>query len=154
MVKRKRVYKARTNEQFLEQLSFIRFVSGFRHKLVDDKWEDIKDSLHQFNMQKLANATEKDIDKMLQHPNIIRNRGKYINVVQNAKLIQDISREHGDVIKWISNHQKEWEKDQILSPSLQEIFQRFHGIGETTSGWLHALYSQKKNHITYIVPGT
>jgi len=148
----KTIHKPKNDNAFLEQLSFIRFVAGFRYSVVDRKWPNIRKAFSNFNVKKLAGAKSADVDKIMKAKDMIKNRGKINDILQNAKLCQELAKEHGSVLKWIDKVKKQNKKDPLLSPSLREEFQRFHGIGEMTSGWLDTLHMAKKDHITYKVP--
>jgi len=153
MTKRKRIYKPRTDDQFLAQIAFIRFVSGFKHSLVDKKWPYIEKAFEEFKIEKLAKYSDKDIECIMKAEGMIKNRRKINDIVSNAKICQTLAKEHGSVLKWIQKNKKLAE-DPMINPTLAESFQIFAGIGETTSGWLENLHGAKKNHITVIVPGT
>lgn len=147
----KRIDKPRNDDEFLEQISFIRFVSGFRYSVVDVRWPQIRKAFHNFSVKKLAAAT--DTDKFMSAKGMIRNRGKINDVIRNAKLCAEIAKENGSVLEWIEKIKKQHKKDPLLSPSLQEEVRRFHGIGEMTSGWVAGLHMARKSYVTYEVPG-
>ena len=149
----KTIHKPKNDNAFLEQISFIRFVSGFRYSVVDARWPQIRKAFHNFNVKKLAAATDKDVEKFMSAKGMIRNMGKINDVIKNAKLCAEIAKEHGTVLKWIEAIKKKHKVDPLLSPSLREAFRRFHGIGEMTSGWLDHLHMAKKSYITYEMPG-
>ena len=152
MVVTKTIYKPKNDNEFLEQISFIRFVSGFRYSVVDARWPQIRKAFHGFNVKKLASATDKDVEKFMGAKGMIRNRGKINDVIKNAKLCAEIEKQHGTVLKWIDAIKKQHKKDPLLSSSLQEEVRRFHGIGEMTSEWVAGLHMAKKDHITYQIP--
>ncbi|MBI2663966.1 DNA-3-methyladenine glycosylase I [Candidatus Woesearchaeota archaeon] len=145
----KKIYKPKNDSEFLDQLSFIRFVSGFRYSVVEAKWPNIRKAFYNFAVNKVAAA---DAEKIINAKDMIRNRQKISDIIQNAKLCRDIAKEHGSVIKWIAEVKKQSKKDPLLSASIKEEFRRFHGIGETTSGWLEHLHNAKKDFVTYEVP--
>lgn len=149
----KRVYKPKSDDEFLEQLSFIRFVSGFRYSLVEERWPLIRKAFHNFSVKKLSIATDADVERVMGEKGVIRNRGKICDVIRNAKLCAEIAKEHGSVLNWVDKLRKGLKKEPLLAPQLKEEFHRFHGIGEMTSGWLEHLHMAKKSYVTYEVPG-
>jgi len=52
-------------------------------------------------------------------------------------------------LKWIDKIKKDYKKDPLFNPSLEESFIRFNRIGKTTSGWLASLHNAKGRFITY-----
>jgi len=149
----KKIYKPKNDNEFLEQLSFIRFVSGFRYSVVESRWPKMKKAFYDFSVKKLAKANSKDVIRITNADGMIRNRIKINDTLQNAKICAEIAKEHGSVIKWIAKSKKQLKADPLLALSLGESFRRFHGIGEMTSGWLEALHNAKGNHLTYEMPG-
>ncbi|MBI4159027.1 DNA-3-methyladenine glycosylase I [Candidatus Woesearchaeota archaeon] len=62
----------------------------------------------------VANFKEKDIEKLMQNPGIIRNRLKILAAIHNAKKIKEIQREYGSFCKWLDFYyplkKEEWVK--------------------------------------------
>ena len=48
----KRSYKPKNDNEFLEDLAMIIFVSGFRYSLVEERWPLIKKAFYNFNTRK------------------------------------------------------------------------------------------------------
>ena len=61
----KTIYKPKNDNEFLEQISFIRFVSGFRYSVVDSRWPRIRKAFSNFSVKKLSVATDKDVEKFM-----------------------------------------------------------------------------------------
>ena len=147
-----KIFKPDNDDKFLEQISFIRFVSGFSYGVVKARWPKIRKAFHNFSVHKLAKTDAGDESRIAGSDGMIRNRIKISDVLQNARICSEIAKEHGSVIKWIAASKKRYGKDPLLEPSLAEKFRRFRGIGETTSGWLEALHMAKGNCLAYEVP--
>jgi DNA-3-methyladenine glycosylase I len=68
----------------------------------------------QFSIDKVAKYNQKKIDALLQDAGIIRNRLKINAAIENAKVIQQLRKEHGSFKNWIDkNHpmsKEEWVK--------------------------------------------
>ena len=148
----KRAYKPKNDNEFLEQLAFIRFVSGFRYSVVEQRWPQIRKAFSNFSVKKLAAATDSDANKILGSKGMIKNSGKINDVLANAKICREIAEGHGSALKWIAKVKSGYRKDPLLSPSLRESFRRFRGIGETTSVWLDSVHGAKKDYVEYDVP--
>jgi len=67
-----------------------------------------------FNIQKVADYTQKDIDRLLIDEGIIRNRLKINAAIYNAQAILKLQREHKSFKNWLDNQPKmelkEWVK--------------------------------------------
>jgi DNA-3-methyladenine glycosylase I len=68
----------------------------------------------QFSIDKVAKYNQKKVDKLLQDAGIIRNRLKIAATIENAKVIQQLRKEHGSFKNWLDkNHpmkKEEWVK--------------------------------------------
>lgn len=84
-------------------------------------WETIlkkeitfRKAYHNFDIATVAAYTEKDKERLLSDPGIIRNRLKINAAIENAKTIVQIQKEHGSFANWMeTNHPKtkaEWVK--------------------------------------------
>ncbi len=67
-----------------------------------------------FNIKKVAAYKEKDIERLLNDPGIIRNKLKVNAAIENAKTILAIQKESGSFKNWIDQHhpktKDEWVK--------------------------------------------
>ena len=67
-----------------------------------------------FDVNAIANYTEKDFARLMQDAGIVRNRLKIYAATFNAKRIQEIQIEHGSFFLWIKKQEavdiKEWVK--------------------------------------------
>ncbi|MEK6821496.1 MAG: DNA-3-methyladenine glycosylase I [archaeon] len=149
MVK-KRWYKPKTDDAFLNDVSFIVFVVRFNYRLVEKKWPEIEKAFYQFNIQKLSKMNEQDLEPFMKAPGMIKNRWKIHAVLVNARKCAEIQKEHGSVLKWIAKAKKEFKKSPILAPELRDIFREaFRGIGPMTSTWLESLFLSDKTYVEY-----
>ncbi|MBC6110796.1 DNA-3-methyladenine glycosylase I [Pedobacter fastidiosus] len=67
-----------------------------------------------FEIQKVANYTEQDRERLLNDAGIIRNKLKVNAAIENAKSIMSLQKEFGSFEKWLENHhpktKEEWVK--------------------------------------------
>lgn len=59
---------------------------------------------HQFSIKKVATYKQKDIDRLLNDPSIIRNRLKIHAAIENAKTILKLQKEFGSFKEWLNHH--------------------------------------------------
>ena len=82
-------------------------------------WETIlkkKDNFYKafdnFQIHKVAKYNQKQIDRLLNDPGIIRNRLKVNAAIENAKKIETLQKEFGSFKKWLDHHhpktKEEW----------------------------------------------
>jgi len=128
--------KPKNDNQLFDILAFIIFTQRFSFKTVKKKWPDIQEAFDNFSVEKVAKYDAKKVQKLLNDKRIIRNKQKVESIVANARIAMDIRKKHDSVTKWAKAIAATHKKDPLLTPSLQEEFQQFKQIGQTTSGWL------------------
>jgi len=65
------------------------------------KREDYRKNFADFDMNVVANFTEKDIEEILQDPGIIRNRAKVQSAINNAKVFLNIQQQFGSFYQYL-----------------------------------------------------
>jgi len=144
-----KIYKPVNDNDFLDQISFVIFVAGFRFSVVDSKWPQIKKAFKNFSVDKVDSFKEKDVEKTMKAEGMIKNQGKIEAIVKNAQLCKDLAKEHGSVLKWVQKLKRENKKDPLFNPNLEESLQRFHKIGKQTSSWIANLHNAPGKYIEY-----
>ncbi len=82
--------------------------AGLSWNTILHKEEKFRKAYHQFNIKKVADYKEKDIERLLNDAGIIRNRLKINAAIYNANVILGLQTEYGSFKKWIeANHPKE-----------------------------------------------
>jgi len=90
------------NQAGLSWLTILKKQDGFRK------------AYHHFNIKKIATYKEKDVQRLMEDPGIIRNRLKINAAVENSKAIQQLQKEFGSFKNWLDKHhpqtREEWTK--------------------------------------------
>ena len=84
-----------------EYLILETFQAGLSWEIVLNKREAYRQAMWRFNPQKLAKATNQDIDRWLKNPQLIRHKGKLIAAIENAKIFLSIQAESGSFHGWM-----------------------------------------------------
>ena len=88
--------------------------AGLSWTTILNKKADFFRAYHQFNLHKVANYGDKDIQRLLSDPGIIRNRLKVAAAVENAKRILVLQKQFGSFRNWLDHHhpktKEEWVK--------------------------------------------
>jgi DNA-3-methyladenine glycosylase I len=88
--------------------------AGLSWETILKKETGFRKAYHNFNIKKIAAYTEKERERLMNDPGIIRNRLKINAAIENAKTILQLQKEYGSFEKWLeSNHPKtkeEWVK--------------------------------------------
>jgi DNA-3-methyladenine glycosylase I len=87
------VWGARTHDEsaMFEALTLGVFEVGLSWSIVFGKRDAFRRAFHRFDVVKVAAMTHRDIDQLLQHPSIIRNRAKIQATVDNARAMSSAS---------------------------------------------------------------
>lgn len=88
--------------------------AGLSWETILKKEVSFKKAYDNFNIEKVANYSEKDRERLLNNAGIIRNKLKVNVAIENAKSILQLQKEFGSFEKWLEHHhpktKDEWVK--------------------------------------------
>ncbi|MFT3979956.1 MAG: DNA-3-methyladenine glycosylase I [Ferruginibacter sp.] len=88
--------------------------AGLSWETILKKESSFRKAYHNFSIKKVAAYKEKDRERLLNDPGIIRNRLKVNAAIENAGTILQLQKEHGSFEKWLESHhpktKEEWVK--------------------------------------------
>ncbi len=89
--------------------------AGLSWTTILNKKDNFRLAYSLFNIKKISNYTEKEVERLLNNKGIIRNKLKINAIIFNAKKILIIQNEVGSFKKWLDqNHPMELDKWVIL----------------------------------------
>lgn len=94
----------RDEQGLFERLSLEAFQAGLSWELVLRKREGVRAAFAGFDPERVAEFGEGDVEKLLENPEIIRNRRKIEAVIRNARAVL-VLREDGGLVNLIWSHQ-------------------------------------------------
>ena len=71
------------------------FQAGFSWKVVHDKWPGFETAFDNFSVAKVAAYDDRDIERLVSDESIIRNGRKIEGTLHNARVMRDLSAQHG-----------------------------------------------------------
>lgn len=92
------------DDVLLERLALEINQAGLSWNLMLKKREDFNKAFRNFEVEKIASFTKRDVERLLKDEGIIRNRLKIEAVIYNAKLIKKIQKTHGTFSDWLLFH--------------------------------------------------
>ncbi len=116
---------------YLETMSKSVFQSGLSWRVVESKWVGIREALHEFDPDLIANLGEPDLEELTQDQRVIRSRRKLRAIVHNAGRMLELERQHGGFRNYLRSHGG-------FDGTLQDIRKQFKYMGD--SGSYHFLY--------------
>ena len=78
--------------------------AGLSWEIILKKQDGFRKAYANFVIEKVAAFKEKDIERLLNDPGIIRNKLKVNAAIENAKAILLLQQEFGSFEKWLANH--------------------------------------------------
>jgi len=88
--------------------------AGLSWETILKKEASFRKAYDNFNIKKVAAYGEKETERLLADPGIIRNKLKVNAAIENAKTILALQKEHGSFEKWLEHHhpktKEEWVK--------------------------------------------
>ncbi len=102
------------DDELFERLVLEINQAGLSWSTILNKQVNFKKAYKNFNIKKVAAFNEKDFERLMNDPGIIRNRLKINAAIENAKTLLGIQKEYGSFKKWIDHHhpktKDEWVK--------------------------------------------
>jgi DNA-3-methyladenine glycosylase I len=74
--------------------------------MIDKKWPNFRKAFENFSIDKVAQFNEKEIDRLLSNPDIVRNRKKIIATINNAKRFIEIKKKFGSFQAYLDSLDK------------------------------------------------
>ncbi len=88
--------------------------AGLNWTIILKKQENFRTAYHDFNVDRIAEYSEEDFERLLGNAGIIRNKLKIRAAVHNAKVIRELRASHGSFKLWLDAQtcadKNEWTK--------------------------------------------
>ncbi len=102
------VWGTRTYEEpaLFEALTLGVFEAGLSWSIVFGKRDGFRAAFHDFDVARAAALTERDVDRLVQDPSIIRNRAKIEATIENARAMRSASPSLGELARSYESDRK------------------------------------------------
>ena len=91
-------------DDYLAVMSKAIFQTGMSWKVVENKWPGILEAFDNFDVRKVANYNELDIEKLTEDTRVIRNYRKLVAIVDNARRMIELEDEYGTFQAYLRAH--------------------------------------------------
>lgn len=88
------------DDSLFEVMSLQVFQAGLSWHLILTKRDAFRSAFHGWRIDTVAAMGPPDVETLLQDPAIIRNRLKIQACISNARVVQELQREHGSFCNW------------------------------------------------------
>jgi DNA-3-methyladenine glycosylase I len=116
---------------YLEALSRPVFQAGMSWRVIDVKWEGIRDAFAGFDPETVADFGPEEIKRLLGDPRVVRSRAKIEGTVDNAQAMIELDAEHKGFREYLRSHGG-------FEPTAADLKRQFRFIGD--SGAYYFLY--------------
>lgn len=135
-------YPVDDDYRLFEKLCLESFQSGLSWRTILAKRENFRAAFYDFDFEKVASFTQKDIDRLLKDGGIVRHRGKIEAVINNAKQAKELVKQEGSLAAFFWRYEPDkrnladpqtvssCEESVTLSKNLKKMGWKF--IGPTT----------------------
>lgn len=89
--------------QYLGAMSQAGLQAGISWKVVEAKWSGIEKAFKGFNPAVVAKFSAEDIERLMQNPEVIRNRAKIEGIVLNARRVLELEKVHGSFKNYLKS---------------------------------------------------
>ena len=117
-------YPVDDDHRLFEKLSLEGFQSGLSWRTILAKRENFRTAFQDFDFDRVARFTQRDIERLLQDAGIVRHRGKIEAVINNAQRAQELIKQEGSLAAFVWRYEpapKQLAKPQTVSTSPESI---------------------------------
>jgi len=110
--------------RLFEKICLEGFQAGLSWRTILVKRENFRAAFHNFNFNKVARFTQRDVTRLLKDAGIVRHRGKIEAVINNAKRALEMVKQEGSLAAFFWRYEpeaKQAAKSQIASTSVESI---------------------------------
>ena len=90
------------DDRWLSQMSKCIFQAGFNWKVVENKWPDIEEAFHGFDIGRAGFMTDEEIGAHLSNPKVIRHGKKIAAIRDNAQFLAELAKEKGTAARFFA----------------------------------------------------
>lgn len=112
------------DHRLFEKLSLESFQSGLSWRTILAKRENFRAAFHNFDFDRIARFTQRDLDRLLKDAGIVRHRGKIEAVINNARQARELVKREGSLAAFIWRYEpqaKQLAEPQTASTSAQSL---------------------------------
>jgi DNA-3-methyladenine glycosylase I len=93
--------------RLFEKICLEGFQSGLSWRTILAKREGFRKAFADFDFNRIARFSEKDVDRLLKDEGIVRHRGKIEAVINNARMAQDLVASYGSLAAFLWSFEPE-----------------------------------------------
>jgi len=107
-------YPVSDDRRLFEKLSLEGFQSGLSWRTILAKRENFRAAFHDFDFEKVARFTRRDVERLLGDAGIVRHRGKIEAVINNAQRALELVEREGSLAAFVWRYEPD--EGQLAKP--------------------------------------
>jgi hypothetical protein len=123
--------KPKTLAGYLEALSRPVFQAGMSWRVIDAKWDGIRDAFLNFDPHAVADFGPREVQRLLGDTRVVRSRAKIEATIDNAQAVLELDDEFGGFGRYLRSHGS-------FEETVADLKRQFRFIGD--SGAYHFLF--------------
>jgi len=123
------------DQRLFEKLSLEGFQSGLSWRTILAKRDNFRAAFHDFDFERIARFTRRDVDRLLRDAGIVRHRGKIEAVVNNARRARELVRQEGSLAAFVWRYEPD--AGQRAEPQTASTSAESHALSKDLKklGW-------------------
>jgi DNA-3-methyladenine glycosylase I len=112
------------DHRLFEKLSLEGFQSGLSWRTILAKRENFRAVFHDFDIDRIARFTQRDLNRLLKDEGIVRHRGKIEAVINNARQAKELIKREGSLAAFVWRYEPDEKKlaePQTVSTSTESV---------------------------------
>lgn len=93
------------DRRLYEKICLEGFQAGMAWITILRKREAFRAAFDDFDFERVARYTERDVERLMGDAGIVRNRGKIVSAINNAKRARALADETGSLSAWLWSHE-------------------------------------------------
>jgi DNA-3-methyladenine glycosylase I len=117
-------FPVKDDQRLFEKLSLEGFQLGLSWRTILVKRANFRAAFHDFDFDRIARFTRRDVDRLLRDEGIVRHRGKIEAVINNARRAQELVKREGSLAAFVWRYEPDatqLARPQTVSTSAQAI---------------------------------
>ena len=102
------------DQRLFEKLCLEGFQSGLSWRTILAKRENFRAAFRDFDIERIARFTQRDVDRLLKDEGIVRHRGKIEAVINNAQKARELVRQEGSLAAFVWRYEPD--RTQLAEP--------------------------------------
>lgn len=114
---------------YLEMMTAVIFMGGLNRQVVMGKWDGFLDAFEKFDVRRVADFTDVDVERLSNDERIVRYKAKIKAVIQNAQEMERIAEEHNSFQQWLQSQIGE----HGIDATAKDLGKRFKYVSEDSA---------------------